>query len=75
MGSSWLAVFDDDDRAAFFAEIRVALEDAEAAGDAAAIETCLHAWQVTAEAMSGPVAREVLTRPAGEGDFKEVPRP
>lgn len=69
-----LAVFDSDDRARFFAEMRAALDAGEAASDAEPMETCLRAWRVTAQALSRPAIREALTR-AGDDDYEEVTRP
>lgn len=74
-GAPWLAVFDADDRAAFFRELRFAVSAAEETGDAAGVETCLHAWRVTAGALSDPETRAVLTLPLDGADFGEVPRP
>jgi Family of unknown function (DUF6247) len=65
---AWLAVFDDDDRAEFFGELRDALAVAEATRDADPVETCLREWRTTAR------AREILTGP-GDDDYAEVTRP
>lgn len=74
-GLSWLSVFDDDDRASFFAEMREALETSAARRDPEPLEACLRAWKVTAEAMADPETRAVLTSPLDGNDFGEVPRP
>jgi hypothetical protein len=74
-GPSWLSVFDDDDRASFFAEMREALETSAARKDPEPFEACLRAWKVTAEAMADPEARAVLTSPHEYEDFAEVSRP
>lgn len=71
---AWLAVFDDDDRAEFFGELRDALAVAEATRDAGPVETCLRDWRTTARALSDPLAREILTGP-GDDDYAEVTRP
>lgn len=71
----WLAVFDDDDRSEFFTGLRAALTAAEAAGDAEPVETCLREWRTTAEALSDPERRAVLTGPGDDDDYAEVPRP
>jgi hypothetical protein len=71
---AWLAVFDDDDRAEFFDELRDALSVGEATRDAAPVETCLREWRATARALSDPLAREILTGP-GDDDYVEVTRP
>jgi hypothetical protein len=71
---AWLAAFDEDDRAEFFAELRDALPVAEATRDASPVETCLREWRTTAQALSDPLRRETLTAP-GEGDYAEVTRP
>jgi len=71
---SWLAVFDDDDRAEFFDELRDALSIAQATRDAAPVETCLREWRTTARALSDPAARPILTAP-GDDDYAEVIRP
>jgi hypothetical protein len=71
---AWLAVFDEDDRAEFFAELRDALALAEATRDAEPVETCLREWRMSARALSDPLAREILTGP-GDDDYAEVTRP
>ncbi len=71
---AWLTVFDEDDRAEFFDELRDALSVAEATRDAAPVETCLREWRTTARALSDPLAREILTGP-GDDDYAEVTRP
>lgn len=71
---AWLAVFDDDDRAEFFDELRDALSVAEVTRDAAPVETCLRDWRTTARALADPSAREILTGP-GDDDYAEVARP
>jgi hypothetical protein len=70
-GKPWLAVFDEDDLAAFFSELRAAM----LAGDTAAAEACMRAWRMTAGALSDPETRAVLTSPLDGADFSEVPRP
>ena len=56
--------------------LRHAIVDAEAvaARDAGPVEKCLREWRVTAEALSDPQRREVLTG-AGDNDYAEVERP
>jgi hypothetical protein len=71
---AWLAVFDEDDRAEFFDELRDALAISEATRDAAPVETCLQEWRTTARALSDPLAREILTGP-GDDDYAEITRP
>jgi Family of unknown function (DUF6247) len=71
---AWLAVFDDDDRAEFFEELRDALSVAEATRDAVPVETCLRDWRTTARALSDPMRRAILTGP-GDDDYAEVARP
>jgi len=71
---AWLAVFDEDDRAEFFDELRDALALAEATRDAEPVETCLREWRTSARALSDPLAREILTGP-GDDDYAEVTRP
>jgi hypothetical protein len=71
---AWLAVFDGDDRAEFFGELRDALTLAEATRDAAPVETCLREWQTTAHALADPLRRTILTGP-GDDDYAEVSRP
>jgi hypothetical protein len=71
---AWLAVFDEDDRAEFFDELRDALTLAESSRDATPVETCLREWRTTARALSDPVARDILTGP-GDDDYAEVSRP
>ena len=71
---AWLASFDEDDRAEFFEELRDALSVAAATRDAAPVETCLREWRTTAQALSDPLRRAVLTAP-GDDDYAEVDRP
>jgi hypothetical protein len=71
---AWLADFDDDDRAEFFAELLDALSIAEATRDVSPVETCLREWQVTARALADPLRRAILTGP-GDDDYAEVDRP
>jgi hypothetical protein len=71
---AWLAVFDEDDQAEFFNDLRDALALAESTRDAAPVETCLREWRTTARALSDPVAREILTGP-GDDNYAEVTRP
>ena len=73
--SSWLAALDDDDQALFFLEMDAALDAAEAAGHAEPLEACLREWRTTAEALSDPARREVLTGRFDDSEFSEVPRP
>jgi hypothetical protein len=71
---AWLATFEEGDRAEFFDELRDALAMAVATTDAAPIERCLHDWRTTAQALSDPLRREILTG-SGDGDYAEVSRP
>ncbi len=71
---AWLAVFEEEDRAEFFDELRDALALAEATRDFTPVETCLREWRTTARALSDPLAREILTGP-GSDDYAEVTRP
>jgi hypothetical protein len=76
VADGWLAVFSGDDKATFIAEMRDALAEAERSGDLLAVETCIRGWQMTAEALADPEAREVLTAPfLADDDFTEVGRP
>jgi len=71
---AWLATFDEDDRAEFFQELRDALSVAAATRDAVPVETCLREWRTTAQALSDPLRRAILTAP-GDDDYAEVDRP
>jgi hypothetical protein len=71
---AWLAVFDDEDRAEFFGELRDALALAQATRDATPVETCLREWRTTARALDDPQRRAILTGP-GDNDYAEVSRP
>ena len=80
--SNWLEVFDDDDKREFFSDLTDAADLAERTGDVGEVETCLHEWRVTAQALADPQAQEALTALAaaarqgtGLDDFTEVPRP
>jgi hypothetical protein len=68
---AWLAGFDEDDRAEFFAELLDALSVAEATRDVSPVESCLREWQVTARALADPLRRAILTGPGG----MTIPRP
>lgn len=72
---NWMAHLDDEDRETLLAEVFAALRIACVKRDIAPLETCLQAWRVTAEALSDPVRREVLTGPLSDEDFVEVGRP
>jgi hypothetical protein len=71
---AWLAVFDEDDRSEFFEELRDALALAESTWDATPVERCLRDWRTTAQALSDPLRRALLTGP-GDDDYAEVDRP
>jgi hypothetical protein len=71
----WTRHLDAEDRRLMFAELRFAFETLERSGDPEPLETCLRDWKVTAEALSDPDRRAVLTGPPGPGDFTEMPRP
>jgi len=73
--TSWLRHLDADDREQFFHELEFAVGFARGALDVSGIEACLRDWRVTAEALSDPARREVLTGSPGDADFTEVPRP
>jgi Family of unknown function (DUF6247) len=72
---SWLAALDEDDLPEFAAEMRAALHASVSTRDPGPLETCLHAWRATGEALADPATREVLARDWDLGDFGEVPRP
>lgn len=67
----WASALDFDDLAMFLAEAGAAA----AAFDLPALRKCLHDWRRTAEALSDPARREVLTGPHAPEDFTEVQRP
>jgi hypothetical protein len=71
---AWLAVFDEEDRAQFFGELRDVLSVAEATRDSEPVETCLREWRTTARALADPQRRVILTGP-GDDDYAEVLRP
>jgi len=71
-----LAVLDDGDRTEFFSDLRAATDLAEGTGDVGHVEKCLSDWRTTAQALSDPVRREVLTAESFDlGDFTEVKQP
>ena len=71
-----VVLFGTGDKAFFFAEMRDALDTSAARGDPGPLETCLREWRLSAEALSDPQRREVLTRDRpGDADFAEVTRP
>jgi hypothetical protein len=71
---SWLAALDRDDQVQFFLQMGAALQSAERSRDTESLETCLREWRVTAQALSDPLRRAVLTG-AGDDDYEEVARP
>jgi hypothetical protein len=71
----WTEHLDPGDRVLMVAELRDCTDTLEQSGDPGPLETCLRDWRVTAEALSDPEVRAVLTGPAGPDDFTEVPRP
>ncbi len=71
---AWLAAFDEDDRAAFFEELRDALSIAEATSDSTSVGACLKEWRTTTPALSDPLRREILMG-SGSDDYAEVSRP
>lgn len=73
---NWLTALDDDDREEFFSDLRNAAGRAEEFGDVTPIEKCLREWRTTAQALTDPRRREVLTAGGFDpGDFIEVGRP
>ena len=73
---AWTEHLDADDRALMVSELRAAVDSLEHTGDPAPLESCLREWKVTAEALSDPDRRAVLTADTLDpGDFTEVPRP
>ena len=73
---NWLAALDADDKREFFSDLRAAADLAEGTGDAGHVEKCLREWRTTAQALSDPQRRDVLTADGADlGDFAEVPRP
>jgi len=71
---AWLTTFDEDHHAESFEEPRDALPVAAATRDSAPVKTCLREWPTTAQALSDPSRRAILTAP-GDGDHSEVDRP
>lgn len=80
--TGWVTYLDADDRALMVTELRAEVEALESSGDPEPLETCLREWRVTAEALSDPVAREILTAPPVDcgpvpdpADYVEAGRP
>ena len=73
VAETWTAHLDAEDRMLMFTELRFCFETLERSGDPEPLETCLREWRVTAEALSDPVVREILT--AAPVDCGPVPDP
>lgn len=71
---AWLSVFEDDDRAELFGELRDAISMAESTHDLEPLRTCLREWQTTAKALADPERRKILTG-LGDDEFVKVGRP
>lgn len=72
---NWLAPLDADDQAEFFADLHAAVALARHTGNVEPVDACLHDWRITAEALSDPARREILTGTPEPADFAEVQRP
>jgi hypothetical protein len=75
MPDGWVWALDADDKATFIAEMRQALDTADATGDFGPLEEAIRAWRETARLLADPQARAVLTGPLSDEDFTEVGRP
>lgn len=71
----WLRYLDDGDFRLFAGELCDAHFDLRKSGDPVPLEKCLREWRMTAEALSDPARREVLTGPLADEDFVEVGPP
>ncbi|MGH9090236.1 MAG: hypothetical protein ACRDZR_02470 [Acidimicrobiales bacterium] len=73
----WLAVFDDQDLAAFVDEMGGAILGVlgSIAGPLDRLYTLGQGWRTTATVLADPVSREVLLGPHNANDFIEVQRP
>lgn len=71
----WLAVFSDEDLAAFVTELRDALLVAAREGSSGVLEGLIHDWRVTAAVLADDERREILLGHYDQSDFVEVARP
>jgi hypothetical protein len=72
---TWLRHFDDDDLAAFIAELRAAVSVAYHDDDLTELDQLARDWRATAEELSDPARRDVLLGGFAADDFVEVGRP
>jgi hypothetical protein len=75
MADNWLAHLDPDSQERFWGDLAEARAAAANTADPRPIEDCLRGWRATAQALRGPVAREVLTSTPDNSEFAEVGRP
>ena len=76
MWGNWLVYLDADDREKFWDECAEAMAAARVAGDVRPVEVLLRDWRITAQALSDPQRREVLTAAEfSSGAFLEVGPP
>ena len=76
MRDNWVIHLDHGDRLELWSELTDAVLVAAAADDVTGVEKCQREWRTTAQALSDPQRREVLTaRDFAPADLTEVSRP
>lgn len=72
---AWLRVFDEADVREFCSELHVALLAALADDQSDVVEDCVAAWRITANEMSDPLRRAVLTASFSSDDYVDPSEP
>lgn len=69
---AFLDVFEDEDIEEFQQEVNDAIVRAASGQEHSAVERLLHEWQMSAETLTDPVAREILDGRSSDEDWVEV---
>lgn len=69
---AFLDVFEDEDIEEFQQEVNDAIMRSASGHDSSAVEHLVHEWQMSAETLSDPVAREILSGRTTSEDWIEV---
>lgn len=72
---TWLRHLDDDDLAAFLAEVRAAVSVAYHDDDLTELDQLVRDWRATADELADPARREILLGGFDSADYVEVSRP